>query len=266
MADKTQQIVAYTRKDADGVVKINIDAFAPAEKKQLQSFTAELMKAMQEHASTMLKIGKVLCEVRNFLSDRGDAMKGYVNSIPGFAQATAYRYMARYEMGTKMLPKPLLDRTLARGLEMVGVSEDKPFGRYTEAVKKLEGTSKGLKIKDCTDEKKAEQYLNNVVAEFQKMPKGSREKVTRDSLVEQAAKYVLSCWKRLPDKDKKVSFFSETFGYIINSAGFDTPMSVHPKESPAHWEKPKKKHTGRPKGTKKGSKVQPATSEEPNEE
>lgn len=264
--ESKQAIVQYTRKDINGTVMINIDAFSSEEKKVINGLTKSLMAAMQEHASSMLKIGKVLCDIRGVLENKGDAMKGYVNSIPGFSQATAYRYMARYENGSKILPKPLLDRTLSRGLELVGVTTDAPFGRYTDAIKKIEKDPKAVHMKDCKDEAKAEQYLNQVIQVFQKMPKGGKETVTLDDMLHQATKYIISCYNRLSSSDKKVSFFSKVFGFTLEKAGFKTPMNVVPLRSPEHWEAEKRanrKKAGRPK---KGTRTAPATSDEPNEE
>jgi len=250
MPENKQAIIFYTRKTDEGKILLNIDALPAQEKKQLNSLTQQLNSAMQAHASSMLTIGKVLCDIRNLLSDRGDAMKGYINMIPGFAQATAYRYMARYEEGTKKLTTPLLNRVLARGIEMIGVKEETPFGRYTEAVKKVQDNPKLPSIKDCKDEKTSEQFINAVVAEYQKAPVGGKQKVTREDLEHQATKYVYSCWKRLEEKDRKVTFLSRVFGYILDMTSFDVPMSVNPLKPPSHWAEEKHqnaKKAGRPK-------------------
>lgn len=248
----TTAVVAYTHKDALGKIQLNIDAFPVKEKKQLTSLNSQLISAMQEYGASLLKMGKILFDIRKILENRGDAMKGFVNSIPGMSQATAYRRIAMYEMATKNIPQPLVNRVLTTGIEMVGVTEEKPYGKYTDVIKKMEKNTTSTHIKDCTTDEKAKQFLHEVVANYEKMPKGgTRDTTSTDDLYKQATNYVKSIWNRLPDSEKKPVFLQKLFGYIIDSTGMDHPMQVSPLKPPSHWAPPEvaKKKTGRKKKT-----------------
>lgn len=258
--------IAYTKKNALEQEVINWEAFPVEVKTKVKAMSKQLEAAMQEFGATVYKIGKIFFDIRKELQDRGKSWTVFAGSIPGFGQATVFRYIASFEASSRNIPKPLLDTILSRGIDMIGSNAvDKPYARYTDAVKKLERktvkfTDKASgktvtvpKLDDIKTPADAEVFVSAVIAEKAQEAHGKKSRPTPEEMQRACYRFFRSCWNRLEESDRKITFVLRTCEYIMVAAGIDSDTTVHPRDIPDDW-KPKTK-PGRPAGKKKAKKV-----------
>lgn len=92
----------------------------------------------QAHAAQVVmrtKMGEHLANLQKVLEGKGLFVR-YLTSLK-FTYRTAYRYIEAYKAVKERLPDFALEAAAARGIDLVGYQGNKPFGPYTEAVKRL---------------------------------------------------------------------------------------------------------------------------------
>lgn len=105
------------------------------EKETVESHTRGLALAMAHQAKTRLEIGEHLTELREVLEGKR-VFRRYLKTLR-FGYRTALRYMQCYRVVKDKMPDHVLKLAAARGMDLVGFQPDRPFGPYTEAVKRL---------------------------------------------------------------------------------------------------------------------------------
>lgn len=105
------------------------------EQKEVLSEGQQLAVAMIQHGQSRIAIGQHLARLQEILTPHG--LFGRFLRTLHFSERTAKRYVASFKNAKLALPDNVLKLALARGVNIMGESDEKPFGQYTEAVKQL---------------------------------------------------------------------------------------------------------------------------------
>lgn len=211
---------------------INLAALEPFVRKQVTQLSAQLSQAIGEFGMSGLKIGGILKEIEAILKPRG-VFVPYLNSLPGFSTATAYRYINAYDIAQEKFPKAILDRVITCGLPMIG-SKDAPYGKYTDVVKKLP-------MPENPTTEQADKWLSKVQEEYRKgsgKNKGKAKLPDATVLQKEAYTSVLKRYQKVPD-NTKVYWMKQLLGYICFNLGWPE-LEVKSTKPPADWMEGKK--------------------------
>jgi hypothetical protein len=241
----TELVKATMKDEVSGLEVINFKALDKETRGVVSKLTITLQSEMQKTFQSYLNIGRILSTIQGLLKPRG-LFVPYVNTLPGFSQATAYRYIAAFENASQLLPETVLKKALVGGFDIIHPSKEKPFGKYQAAVDKI-----GMPPKDATDEQ-ADAWLNEVrTAQKETAKRGGKTSVTPEDRQKQCFSYVLSQYSRITPKTKQnPKWLAELFGYICNNLSLTGGMSVKPIAPPEKWTK-EEKSEGRPSKSKK---------------
>ncbi len=249
-AESTKLALPLVIQNELGKDVINIRALDPTRRNQLAKITTGLQKAMQDFATSGLQIGLYLFQAKEMLLPQR-AFVPYLNTIPGLSQSAAYRWIAAYENGQKLLPKPILNLALSTGLDLVSTSKDRPFGKYQEAVAKVG-------IPKSPSEAEARSFMANMLFEYKQLRSGAR--ITTPTTHQQRAfGSIVGAWARLPKDNQKVSWLTELFGYVLSHLQFESNLSIKPVRVPKGFVLPKKTKgkAGRPTSVEKAGEQPP---------
>lgn len=201
------------------------------DKKIVERESQELARAMFHEGASKLEQGRHLVELRKRL----EPYRVFVRHLRAFKMSfkTAYRYISAYENAKKRFPEPVLQAVLARGLEMVGESAERPYGKYTPVVKLLPPPRTG-------DKYQIQEWVDKVEEKYKKMRGDMRAGMLLDydhqhpetnALVKAAFRHVRIQFRRIPGDQKKKAM-RELFGYLMAEFGVTSPIEVRPSEAP----------------------------------
>lgn len=222
MAEKAKKAVLQVKsKD----VEFNIKLFSDAEQTQLQSLNQELQEGFQSFADSTLRIGKALCQMKPLL-DAKRQWVAYLKTFPAFAPATAYRYMGYYEAAQKTFAQPVLKRLIAAGID-IKPTEGKPFGIFTDAVKKNPPpTGNAANNPDTVDE-----WVDVIQKTRKEMGKRAATHKSYNDLMKEAFRSVVQKASRVQVKEQK-KFILHLFAYALNAIGETNDAHITPLRAP----------------------------------
>lgn len=96
-----------------------------------QALTVALIK----HGQSRIEVGQHLATLQSILVPYG-VFNRFLKNFH-FSERTANRYVTAFKNAKAGLPEPVIKAALARGMNIMGEQDNKPFGAYTEAVKLL---------------------------------------------------------------------------------------------------------------------------------
>lgn len=158
-----------------------------------------------------------------------------------FSKRTAYRYIAGYKNAKAALPEVVLKAAMARGINIVGDTDAKPLGAYTEAVKTLPPPA------TLTD-----QQANAYLDALEKMRKETRTTATvlelpvgdPNTLLKECLRFVSTRYKRLPvNKRTRENWATRFITMAMSEFGMTGSHTLSPLPVPADLQV----HRGRPK-------------------
>lgn len=213
---------------------INMQLLEPEVRKEVATLTNQLKAGMAEVGTSMLRVGEILSKIEIILKPRG-VWVAYLNSLPGFSQPTAYRFINGYRTAKEKYTPAVLTLILSSGMQMIGDAKN-PYGKYSDVVKNLPPPdSSGDNAKD---EVAARAWLNQVEAKY----KDSRKKGAKTFNTAEAQKEIFRfCVKRIskvPD-NHRIKFISETFGYVLGNLQLTEDMAIEPKTPPQSFSEAK---------------------------
>lgn len=88
------------------------------------------LKALSVPEKSVLATGRSLIAIRSITETTGDWARA-LKKLP-FVDRTAYRRIKSYEKAKQMWPDELIDAAIARELDIVGTSPEKPMGFYED--------------------------------------------------------------------------------------------------------------------------------------
>lgn len=207
---------------------INFKLLEPAVQKEVAGLTQELQKAITNLGMNYLKVGEVLAKIEMILKPRG-VFTAYLNSLPGFNQTSAYRYINAYNTAKTRYPEHVLEFVMASGIKMIG-NEQKPFGVYQDVVKKLPPPQPTGH--DEKDKEAAANWVKQVEAKYRESRKrGGTRTVNADALKKEAFTAVLKRYAKVPDK-KQLQWLRSLFSFILGNLQFAESMEIDPQTPP----------------------------------
>lgn len=133
-----------------------------------------------------------------------------------FSPRTAYRYISGFKNASSMLPAPIVKAAMARGVPIVGDTDAKPLGVYTEVVKTLPPPQapteqQANQYLDALEKMRRETRTTNVL----ELPVGDPNTLLKETLRFAALRY-----KRLPhNKRTREAWASRLVGMLLAEFG-----------------------------------------------
>lgn len=185
-----------------------------------------LAKAMLVYGKSKLAVGEHLAKLQAVLEPHnlfGRFLKNF-----HFSKRTAYRYIAGFNNAKARLPQTVLDAAMARGVNIVGDTETKPLGVYTDAVAKLPPPS-------TATEEQANTWLNQL-EQVRKESKGLFVvPVPQDpqTLLKECYRFVALRYKRLPNNSKsRANWVRSLVGMLLADLGVSGDQTFAPHAAP----------------------------------
>ena len=209
------------------------DKLSVDEKNAVQAEGQQLAIAMLNFGRSRLAIGEHLSKLKDILEPHNVFGKFLRNFH--FSKRTAYRYIRGFENAKARLPEAVLKTAMVRGMAIIGESDTKPLGIYTEAAKQLPPPS------NPTDQQ-AEAYLDSIET-LRKKTKGTVSKPSivdatvipqdPDTLLKECYRFVSSRYKKLPSNHKtRTAFVTRLVGFMMNELGIGHAQNFQPMAIP----------------------------------
>lgn len=189
----------------------------------------KLAKAMLDHGRSRLAIGEHLSKLQSVLEPHnvfGRFLKNF-----HFSKRTAYRYIKGFQNAQAKLPPTVLKVAMARGVNIIGDTDFKPLGVYTDAVAKLPVP------KEPTEEQ-ATTYLTQLEdVRKQLRPTGAMftmpEPQDPATLLKECYRFVSLRYKRLPSNHKtRASWLRSLVGMLLADLGVSGQQTFAPQAVP----------------------------------
>lgn len=232
----------------------NLTVIRPAEDANLDKsaydkadgLMTQLIEVRQSIGAGILKQGEILADMRDTL--KGAFYRFVQHRIPSLSTASITRYISAWE-NAKKLPEPILKASLAGNIDLVGPDKNDPFGKYSDVVKKLP-------MPRQVDDKKAEEYVKNVIdayAESRKKGKPGRKKsVNWHDAMRQAFTTTFRVYDRIRPSEKDIEFVNQLCGYLLYALDVRKEITIKPVEIPSEVMEGKPRGRGDAKKFKKG--------------
>lgn len=160
----------------------------PAAREAVLTHSKAFLDARAIYATSELSMGEHLYALRQTLEPLAK-WKVYINLLPNMSQASAYRYIWRWENARKVLPPATLKVAAREGFKLISFRKGEEFAPgYGEAFKRV---TRRMGKPPSNDEGKAKVFLTEVLKEKKKAKRGNGKKVTEAAL----AKRVVHAFK-----------------------------------------------------------------------
>lgn len=201
------------------------------EQTAVKSEGEQLAVALLNYGRSRLAVGEHLLKIKEVLEPHKLFVKFLRNFH--FSVKSAYRYMNGFTNAKKMLAEPVLQGAMARGLNMIGESEEKPLGIYTEAARQLPPPTN-----PTTSQVNA--WLDSVESVRKKLRGGSTSVATIDMstvdpelALKECVRFVENRFKKLPANGRtRTAWAHRLIGYVMTVAGIEHAETVKPTAIP----------------------------------
>jgi len=209
----------------------------------------------EQLAVSMLNLGRSKLAIGNHLSKLRDVLEphnvfGKFLRNFNFSKRTAYRYIRGYENAQSRLPEPILKAAMVRGMAIIGESEQKPLGVFTDAARQLPPPN------NVSSEEQANAYLDSLdmlrkqsrttAANLEGGTTAFAVHVPQDpeTLLKECYRFVSSRFKKLPTNHKtRSAWVDKLVGMVLAEMGVSGTKSFHPTAIPEGF----KAERGRPR-------------------
>lgn len=179
---------------------------------QVRSLNHELDSAIHAFGLSGLRVGEILARAQALLEPLG-LFVAWVNSHPGFSTTTAYRLIAQYSASEK-LPTPVIEIAMTTGMQIVGTTEKKPYGRYTASVERV-----GPPPAKATTEE-AGMWLQRVSHTYNTLRLAARGAIpSTDEAIASVLKVVVRVGNKLPSPDERGKFIYGVIDQAMTALG-----------------------------------------------
>lgn len=170
-------------------------ALDEAARKTVTVHTEAFLANRATYAQSELAMGEHLKALRDVLEPLGK-WKAYLSLLPNLSQASAYRYIWRWENATRVLPPATLKVAAAEGFKLISFQKGKEFAPgYDKAFQRV---VKRIGKPPAEDEAKARVFLDTVLEETKRVRKRPKKAVDENALRERVLKVFRSALARLP--------------------------------------------------------------------
>lgn len=143
-----------------------------------------------------------------------------------FSLRTAYRRIARWKIAIANVPDVILKEAISTGMDIVGESEEQPFGPYTEAVKVIPMPRRPTPESARTWLEKVEEKRKEIRSTPEKSPPipiNNGVKIDRDAILKTSYIFLRKQLRKMPTKADTASILSRIVGMAITE--FDLKLS-----------------------------------------
>lgn len=235
MARKTMQMA-----EVSNIVKV--DAFASLSwyKKLNQDEQGAVMLEGQQLGQSLLQYGRSRLAVGEHLTKISKILephKAFEKFLKHFhfSKRTAYRYIRGYENAKAVLPESVLRAAMARGMQVVGESETRPLGVYTEAVAALPVPAEATDAQATT-------YLDQLEA-VRRQSKSDAQNIPLlfvgdpSVLMKECLRFVSVRYRRLPTaKRTRQVWAQQLLGMLLHEFNIQTAQTIAPQAVPESFQ------------------------------
>lgn len=183
----------------------------------------------------MLNVGERLTKLQGILEPH-NIFNRYLAHFH-FSKRTAYRWIAKYK-NAATLPGPILELAMSRNIPIGGENEQRPYGAYTDAVRKLPPPRNPSTEQAAT-------WLEQV----QQVAKEGRsaaatggpaltlpEPTDPATAMKEAYRFVMNRYNQLPNNSRsRASWLKGLFGMLLTGVGLAGPQQFAPQPVPAEF-------------------------------
>lgn len=206
------------------------------DQKKAEFETQEIARSLFHEGASRLEQGKHLLELQKTLEPYRIFVRHIRSVFKKMSLKTAYRRIGEYENAKKKFPEPVLQALLARGLDVVGETSDKPYGKYTPILKQLPPPK--------TDDKyKINEWMDNVENKYKEYRSDLRNGLplsfesahqSPDTLMKSAFRHVRVRFKRVP-KGQQHKWLKTLTSYLLAELGSPETITVDATEAPEEF-------------------------------
>lgn len=191
----------------------------------------KLAAALLLHGTSRVAIGEHLSKLRGVLEPHnlfGRFLKNF-----HFSKRTAYRYIAGYENAKMRLPDNILRVAMARGVNIIGDTEIKPLGIYTDAVRKLPPPKDPNIEQANTWLTQVEQVRKDTKQHAAPVGFVMPEPIDVQMALKESFRFISTRYRRLPSTSKiRSGFVRSLVGMILSELGVSGPQTFTPTAVP----------------------------------
>lgn len=231
--------MAIQRKNGDDVEKIMVNALTTApwwgtinedEKKPIIAETYEVGELLVKRGQNDQDLGRVFASLQARLEPHGLFLK-YLKMY-NLPWVSVYRQIRLWKNAQEKFPAEILKQATLRGIELVGKTEERPYGVYTEAVMETPIPRKPTPAK-------AGEWLDKVIEAH--VPRKPIQGITAADMRIDKVEMMRECFnvvrrrmRRLPEEDR-IAWAERLCGMILTSAGASRIIKISPVEIPKGW-------------------------------
>jgi len=208
----------------------------------IERATKNLGEALADYGRSKLAIGEYLAEVQEKLEPLR-IFQAYLRAFH-FKKSAAYNHITAFRNASRNLPEPVLRRAMSRNMSIVGISEDKPLGKYTNAFRRLPppntddvekidqylGTIEEMALKSDARSKKSEKYTRGKVKNQELLVKMGYKALKR--FVDQ----VETTGNVRQDRARQISYIEDVVGMVLTKLGVASPKTIEPQAVPEEFQ------------------------------
>lgn len=191
--------------------------------KTVELETRQLEQSYDGLVRSRLAVGEHLTRIHGLL----EPMRLFSRfcDLYGIPRSHAYNAITAYANAAKRLPEPVLRVVSARGVNMLGISEDRPLGKYSDAVKRLPPPN-------TQDTAKIVSWLEEVETLRRKQKqKLSLIEPDPEVLLKEAYRVVVSKLERVPGRRRR-AWIGRLVGMSLTKIGVASSQSFEPEAPP----------------------------------
>lgn len=221
------------------------DGLNNEEQKLVVTEGQQLAVALLQFGHSRIAIGEHLTKLRSILEPH-NMFERFLKNFH-FSKRTAYRYIAGFENAKAMLPENVVKVALSRGYAIIGDTQTKPLGIYTDAVAKLPPPTNPTVDQASTWLDQVEQVRKKARSE------GTTSIVTSitsavpqnpDVLLKECYRFINVRYKKLPINHKsRAAWVRSLVGMLLADLGVSGQQSFAPMAIPEEF----RAHRGRPR-------------------
>ena len=159
---------------------------------EVQNAGVKLASALVNLGRSRLAIGEHLEKIQGILEPKN--CFGKFLKLFHFTPRTAYRYIRGYQHARASLPQPIMEAAMAKGLNMIGESENKPLGKYSNVIQMVPMPQRATPAKAAAFVERLEQ-VRKEQSKKKRKPRATNGNLT----LERCFEFVQARYSKLPD-------------------------------------------------------------------
>jgi hypothetical protein len=201
------------------------------------SETNSLAQSLLIHHNSGMRVGEHLTTIQGILEPH--SLFGRYLKTFHFSKKSAYRYMKQWN-NAKTLPAPIVQAAMARNIQIGGDTDVRPYGAYTEAVKKLPPPSNPTTEQAETWLAQVEEVRKEVkqsAADAFGTPGGEDfsmpEPTDPQTALKEAFRFVRNRYRQLPNNSKmRAGWLRTLVGMMLTELGVSGQQAFNPVAVP----------------------------------